>query len=74
VIGSRRLSYDLWGDSVNVAARMQSLAEPGTLLATGAVASVLGPSFTARPGGELPVKGRGMMETFVLNRVRPLST
>jgi class 3 adenylate cyclase/predicted ATPase len=46
------------GDSTNVAARLQSLAEPGTILVGGATAKLLGPSFALESVGDLQVKGR----------------
>jgi class 3 adenylate cyclase len=66
VIGTKRFSYDLWGDTVNTAARMESLAEPGTVLVTERAYERLRTHFQLEPRGTLEVKGKGQMRTYVL--------
>jgi class 3 adenylate cyclase len=61
VIGRARFAYDLWGDTVNVAARMERLGEVGTICLTRATARRLGPGFRIAEVGEVAVKGRGTM-------------
>ena len=66
VIGKRGLVYDLWGDTVNVAARMASGGVAGGVQVTAATQGHLGERFHAEYRGEVEVKGRGMMPTYLL--------
>jgi class 3 adenylate cyclase len=66
VIGTHKFSYDLWGDTVNVASRMQSHGEPGRVHVTDVVAQRLGERFTFEGRGPMELKHRGTMETFFL--------
>ncbi len=66
VIGSRKFIYDLWGDTVNTASRMESHGLPGTVHVTGAVAEALRGRFHLESRGERDIKGKGRMETHVL--------
>lgn len=66
VIGKRGLVYDLWGDTVNVAARMASSGVAGGVQVTAATRARLGDRFHAERRGEVEVKGRGTMTTFLL--------
>jgi class 3 adenylate cyclase len=67
VIGRRKFSYDLWGDAVNVASRMESHGVAGRVHITESVASRLSPSFRLEKRGEIEVKGKGPMTTFLLS-------
>lgn len=66
VIGRRKLIYDLWGDTVNTAARMESHAEPGMIQVTSTTFERLTGSFELRPRGSIAVKGKGTMRTYEL--------
>jgi adenylate cyclase len=67
VIGRRKFIYDLWGDTVNTASRMESHGLPGQIHVTERVAAALGPEFTLRPRGTILVKSKGPMHTFLLD-------
>jgi adenylate cyclase len=67
VIGCTRYSYDLWGDTVNVASRMESQGVPGTVQVSASTAVQLGPEFSLTRVGPVEVKGKGLMETFLVN-------
>ena len=71
VIGRRKFIYDLWGDTVNTASRMESHGLPGQIQVTDRVAAALGPAFARRPRGTIDVKGKGPMATYLLDRVEP---
>ena len=64
VIGSRKFAYDLWGDAVNVAARMESHSEPGKILTTEITASALSDRFVVTPEGIRDIKGKGPVPVF----------
>ena len=66
VIGKRKFSYDLWGDTVNTASRMESYGEPGRVHISGATRLLLGDAFMFGERGDIDVKGKGEMRTFWL--------
>jgi guanylate cyclase len=66
VIGRRKFIYDLWGDTVNTASRMESHGLPGKIQVTARVAAALGDAFPVEARGTVEVKGKGPMETFWL--------
>jgi class 3 adenylate cyclase len=68
VLGRSRFSYDLWGDTVNIASRMESQGVPGAVQVSAAVAASLDPAVAREPAGVIEVRGVGPMETFL---VRP---
>ena len=66
VIGRAKFIYDLWGDTVNTASRMESHAEPGTIQVTERVYERLRDRYEFRSRGALDVKGKGPMNCYVL--------
>lgn len=66
VIGNRKFAYDLWGDAVNLAARMESTGEPGRIQVPGDLADRLADRFVIEPRGEVDVKGKGRIATAYL--------
>lgn len=66
VIGSKKLLYDLWGDTVNTASRMESHGEPGMIQVTAHAAQRLSADFTFSSRGVVELKGIGHVETFEL--------
>jgi guanylate cyclase len=64
VIGRKRFLYDLWGDAVNVADRMQTEGTPGQIQITRATYELLKDEFVCEPRGTIDVKGKGEMETW----------
>jgi adenylate cyclase len=71
VIGKSKFSYDLWGDPVNTASRMESHAEPGTIQLTDRAAAALRDRFELEPRGAIEVKGKGPMACWLLQGERP---
>ena len=66
VIGRRKFTYDLWGDTVNTASRMESHGVPGAIHCTEATAMLLKGAFHLQPRGAMAIKGKGEMNTFLL--------
>jgi adenylate cyclase len=66
VIGKKRFIYDLWGDTVNIAARMESQGVSGEIQISEATRALLPPDFLCEDRGEIAVKGKGAMRVFLL--------
>lgn len=66
VIGAKRLHYDVWGDAVNTASRMESTGESGRIQVSDAVWQQLRQAYRFRCRGTIMVKGKGPMCTFFL--------
>ncbi len=66
VIGTKKFAYDIWGDTVNVASRMESTCPPGSIQVTAEVYRRLQNRYTFEPRGLTPVKGKSDMETYLL--------
>jgi adenylate cyclase len=66
VVGARRFFYDVWGDAVNVASRMESTDPEGRIQVPQAVYERLKDDFVLQERGEIVVKGKGVMRTWYL--------
>lgn len=66
VIGTRKLFYDVWGDTVNTASRLESHGVAGRIQVTPEAAAVLGPGYVFERRGTVVVKGKGEMELMFL--------
>lgn len=66
VVGTTRFAYDLWGDTVNVASRMESQGEAGAIQVCARTHALLADRFKFESRGELDVTGRGRMQTYFL--------
>ena len=64
VIGTRKFSYDVWGDPVNLASRLESLSVPGRILICPSCHEKLGDAFQFEPRGSINIKGIGAQETW----------
>ncbi len=66
VIGLKKFIYDVWGDTVNVASRMESHGQPGRAQVSAPMYERLGAEFGFEPRGVLEIKGKGPMQTYFL--------
>ncbi len=66
VIGTRKFIYDLWGDRVNTASRMESHGIPNAIQVTAATPARLHTHYHFTPRGLLPIKSKGAMATYLL--------
>jgi adenylate cyclase len=66
VIGTRKFAYDVWGDTVNTASRMESHGIPGEIQVSEEIYHVLKDSFTFKERGWVEIKGKGKMQTYLL--------
>ncbi|MEA5538263.1 adenylate/guanylate cyclase domain-containing protein [Limnoraphis robusta Tam1] len=73
VIGLKKFSYDLWGDAVNIASRMESHGKVGEIHVTEATYELLKHQYVLEKRGIVQVKGRGEMTTYWLKSRKPAS-
>lgn len=66
VIGVKKFIYDIWGDSVNIASRMESTGLPGEIQVSDATYQLLKNSFIFRDRGMIAIKGKGDMRAYIL--------
>ena len=66
MIGRRRFLYDLWGDTVNMASRMESHGTPDEIQITRSTWELVHDDFVTEPIGLVDVKGKGEVETWRL--------
>jgi guanylate cyclase len=66
VIGKRKFFYDIWGDAVNVASRMETSGQPGRIHVSAAVEAALRGEYLFEERGTIDVKGLGEMRTYFL--------
>jgi class 3 adenylate cyclase len=67
IIGTHKFSYDLWGDTVNTASRMESSGIPGQIQVSPATHDLLETSrYAFEPRGTIEVKGMGLMDPWLL--------
>ena len=67
IIGQRKFAFDVWGTTVNIASRMESLGEPGRVHISESLANALAGKFSFTDRGMIDVKGVGAMRTFFLD-------
>jgi adenylate cyclase len=72
VIGRKKFVYDIWGDAVNIASRMESHGLAGKIQITQATYELIHPWFVCEPRGAIPVKGRGEVITYFLCGLKPV--
>ncbi len=70
VIGADKFSYDVWGETVNLASRLESHGLPGEIQVSDAARSALGEAFRFEPRGPVQVKGIGKIKTWLLKGER----
>jgi len=66
VIGTNKFIYDLWGDTVNIASRMESQGLPGRIQVTAATYNLLRDKYLFEERGVIPIKGKGDVTTYIL--------
>ena len=67
IIGTRKFAYDVWGDTVNVASRLETTSLPGRIHVSRPVAAALEGRFALEPRGAVDLKGKGEVPTWFLN-------
>lgn len=70
VVGTKKFAYDIWGDSVNVASRMESTSESGKINVSENTYQLIENSFNCDYRGEIKVKNRGLMKMYFVNSIK----
>lgn len=73
VVGTKRFLFDMWGDAVNVAARMEQSGLAGQIQVTKEVVDKAGRDFSFELRGTLSIKGKGPMDVYLLKSAKDLS-
>ena len=68
IIGTKKFSYDLWGDTVNIASRMESHGQPGQIQISAVTRKLLSAQFVCDPVGVLEIKNSAPITTYLLRR------
>ncbi len=64
IVGIKKFAYDIWGDTVNIAARMESACEPGKVNISGSTYELVKDRFTCEPRGKIEAKNKGMIDMY----------
>jgi class 3 adenylate cyclase len=70
VVGMRKFSYDIWGNAVNIAARLQAAADPGRINLAETTWNLVKARFECEPRGSIDAKGKGPIPMYFLNRLK----
>jgi adenylate cyclase len=68
VIGTRRFAYDVWGDTVNIAARLEAASQPNRVLASAATVNRLGSDYSFDGPHKIDTKEDRVLEAFFVGR------
>ncbi len=64
VVGKKKFSYDLFGDTINTASRMETSSEPGKINISGATYQLVKDDINCKYRGEIPAKGKGVLDMY----------
>lgn len=67
VVGTRKFAYDIWGDAVNVASRMETMSEPGRINVSENTFELIKDTYECEHRGQIHVKNKGMMDMYFVN-------
>ena len=67
VIGQKKFAYDIWGDTVNIASRLETSGQPGRINISRATHELVADRFRCSPRGVLPIKNAGSIEMFFVD-------
>ncbi len=71
VIGKKRIAYDIWGNTVNVAQRMETAGEPGKVNVSGTTYEHIKPYFNCTYRGKIAAKNKGEIDMYFVDRIKP---
>ena len=71
IVGVKKFVYDIWGDTVNTAARMETHSEPGKINISASTYNCLSESFNCTYRGKIDAKNKGKIDMYYLNEIKP---
>jgi class 3 adenylate cyclase len=71
VVGKRKFAYDIWGDTVNTASRMESSGAPGEVNISGATYELIKDRFECEARGQVEAKNKGAIDMYFVRRIKP---
>lgn len=71
VVGKRKFAYDIWGDTVNTASRMESSGAPGEVNISGTTYAMIKDYFICEHRGQVEAKNKGKIDMYFVRRIRP---
>ena len=71
VVGVKKFAYDIWGDTVNIASRMETASEPGKVNVSATTYELIRKYFDCESRGKKAVKGKGSVEMYFVNNIKP---
>jgi adenylate cyclase len=71
VVGKRKFAYDIWGDAVNTASRMESSGEPGEVNISGVTYELVKDWFECEHRGAIDAKNKGRIDMYFVRRIKP---
>lgn len=71
IVGEKKFVYDIWGDAVNVASRLETADEPGRINISGLTYKRIRDYFECEHRGNIMVKNRGLIDMYFVNRLKP---
>lgn len=71
VVGKKKFAYDIWGDAVNTASRMESSGEPGRVNISSSTYDLVRDYFVCEHRGKVQAKGKGEVDMYFVNRIVP---
>ncbi len=74
VVGTRKFAYDIWGDAVNVASRMESMSEPGKINVSKSTYLLIRDTYDCEHRGQIHVKNKGMMDMYFVHGLKEVTT
>ena len=73
VVGTRKFAYDIWGDAVNVASRMESMSEPGKINVSKSTYLLIRDTYDCEHRGQIHVKNKGMMDMYFVHGLKEVT-
>jgi class 3 adenylate cyclase/GAF domain-containing protein len=70
VIGKNKFAYDIWGDTVNIASRMESSGKPGEVNISGSTYAIIKDLFDCEYRGKVKAKGKGELDMYFVQRIK----
>lgn len=71
VVGKKKFAYDVWGDTVNTAARLESASEPGKINVSESTYAYIKKYFICTSRGEIHAKNKGLVSMYFVDRIKP---